>query len=300
MGTVTSKRPTSKQAPASRRLTRRRCTQCGDTFERIEKEIRRAEKLGKPMYCSKRCAALHRGSRPPATPRKHPELVHLECGACGVPFTLPGWDHAKKVRRGTERFYCSLTCAGRGYSARKVVKLCERCGDPTGNQQRRFCRTCLTIRKREIGRRLDERACPFCGVIFTPKSSRTTYCSRTCANWAHGDRMVGKGNSHYKDGTSYALWFRSMRPLILERDGGCAVCGITGRLVVHHINEDPTDNTPENLVALCRPHHSIHHKSRRTPWPWFATYAQAATRSTTSQWKARTTSLRERFSSTTA
>lgn len=280
-------------------MEERTCPQCGETFERIAKELRRTDRLGKVAYCSKRCAAMHRGSRPPATPRKHPERVHVKCGACEKPFTLPGWDHAKKVRRGTEKFYCSLTCAGRGYSTRKVVRLCERCGDPTGNQQRRFCPPCLPIR-RQARRKLVDRACPYCGVVFTPKSSRTTYCSRACANWAHSDRMVGRGNSRYRDGTSYALWFKLMRPLIIERDGGCVVCGNTERPFIHHINEDPRNNTPENLVTMCGTHHIVHHKSNQTPWPWFAAYAQAATRSTTSKWKAHTTSLREKYSSTTA
>lgn len=112
--------------------------------------------------------------------------------------------------------------------------------------------------------------------------------------------MVGKGNSHYRDGTSYAEWFRQMRPLIRGRDGGCAVCGTTRKLHVHHIDTNPRNNVPENLITLCSKHHAIHHKSNQTPWPWFAEYALDATLSTTSKWKARTTSLQERFSFTTA
>ena len=72
--------------------------------------------------------------------------------------------------------------------------------------------------------------------------------------------MIGKGNSHYKTGTSYANWFRSMRPLILDRDHHqCRVCLSSptlsylwrGRpvtrsaLVIHHIDEDVTNNRPQ-------------------------------------------------------
>lgn len=128
--------------------------------------------------------------------------------------------------------------------------------------------------------------------------------------------MVGDGNSHYKDGTSYGKWFREVRPLILERDENiCRACEEpdrmvpTGRndhyllkslLVVHHINEQPADNRPENLVAVCQPCHMIHHKSATTPFPWFASYAERATQSMTSKWKATATSLQVKYSSTTA
>lgn len=56
---------------------------------------------------------------------------------------------------------------------------------------------------------------------------------------------------------------RRMRRLIEHRDGGCAVpgCGATTGLDIHHIVhwEDfgPTDT--QNLVALCRRHHRMHH-----------------------------------------
>lgn len=127
--------------------------------------------------------------------------------------------------------------------------------------------------------------------------------------------MIGKGNSHFKTGTSYAKWFRSMRPMILERDGRvCAVCqqapttsyvrnGATVKrsgLVVHHINELPWDNRAENLITLCHDCHMTHHKSRVTPFDWFGQAATDRSRSMTSKWKARVTSLREAYSSTTA
>lgn len=142
------------------------------------------------------------------------------------------------------------------------------------------------------------------------------YCDRACANVAHSKRMVGEGNSHYKSGSSYAEWFRQMRPLILERDERqCRVCGepdqmvSTGRgdgfqwkslLVVHHLNEQPQDNRPENLITLCGPCHMTHHKSATTPFPWFASYAARATLYMTSRWRATATSLQVKYSSTTA
>ena len=43
-----------------------------------------------------------------------------------------------------------------------------------------------------------------------------------------------------------------MRAAILERDGRrCAICGGDGGLHIHHINQDPTDDAPANLITLC-------------------------------------------------
>lgn len=286
----------SRPVPPSRRIAQRECVHCGVTFERMVKEIRRAEKLGKPMYCSKRCASLHMEMRPPVL-QKHETAVAVTCAHCQHPLMLPGWDHAKKVRRGQVNFYCGPACVG---ASQQAMPTCERCGEPTGKRQRRYCLTCIPLRRAERQRRVLDKFCSGCGAKFKPRNTRMTYCSRGCANRAHSKRMVGKGNSRYKNGTSYALLFRSVRPLILGRDGGCVVCGTTRKLHVHHIDEDPTNNRPQNLVTLCHGHHMTHHKSNQTPWPWFADYAADATLSTTSKWKATTTSLLVKFSSTTA
>ena len=111
--------------------------------------------------------------------------------------------------------------------------------------------------------------CSICGTEFQLKSSRTAYCSRACANKAHSRRMRGPGNSHYKTGTSYANWFREMRPVILERDQyACAVCGKTEKLVVHHVDHIPKYNEAHNLITLCSTCHMVHHKSKVSPFPW--------------------------------
>lgn len=128
--------------------------------------------------------------------------------------------------------------------------------------------------------------------------------------------MIGEGNSHYKDGTSYSKWFREMRPLIFERDSdACVVCsapfkpitftrdGIEvqrSNLIVHHLDEDPANNRAENLVLLCSSCHLVHHKSTTTPYPWFGDFARRASESMTSRWKETATSLLTAYSSTTA
>ena len=64
----------------------------------------------------------------------------------------------------------------------------------------------------------------------------------------------------------YALreW-KEMRSTILERDGHlCAVCGGGEDLHIHHIDRDPTNDDPGNLITLCGICHArVHTELRR-------------------------------------
>lgn len=240
--------------------------------------------------------------------------VDLACSSCGTKFRQMRAEVEKRKRRGQENFYCAPACVKVALSQR-FVRGCAECGGKIPNPNgRMFCSTACRNAARSL--RHQSKVCTVCGTVFRPRSSRHQYCDRQCANAAHSSRMVGSGNSHFKDGTSYAEWFRQMRPLIMERDlKQCVVCStpdkphpvtrngkttLRSNLVVHHINEDPQNNRPQNLITLCKACHAVHHKSATTPYPWFATYTAYATRFSTSKWKATATSLRKKFSSTTA
>lgn len=241
----------------------------------------------------------------------------LTCARCSVAFPKPLYVYEKALRkRAGAVFYYSAACSEADHAVKNARK-CRRCSRPMpGEKSHRYCSAECRQAARYEAKGLKEIACPACGALFLPKSARATYCGRVCAGKAHSTRMVGVGNSHFKDGRSYALWFHQMRLPILDRDGfACVACRrgevfralrwgpraiFKSSLAVHHVNEDRTDNRPENLVTLCSTCHAIHHKSHSTPWPWFAEYARRATESTTSRWKDFATSLRARFSSTTA
>lgn len=236
----------------------------------------------------------------------------LRCLWCGDEFKKPRYDYNKAMRRGHFSFYCCKPHS-QAHHAIKNARRCEHCDTPMPKKaQNRFCgRECITA-----SRQHPEKACTTCGLFFRPISSRTVYCSRTCADRAHSIRMMGTGNSRYKDGTSYSKWFKETRPLIFERDkDGCVVCSkpfawITferdgqtvqrSNLLVHHLDEDPANNRVENLVLLCYGCHLVHHKSSVTPYPWFAEYTRQASESMTSRWKETATSLLTAYSSTTA
>ncbi len=59
--------------------------------------------------------------------------------------------------------------------------------------------------------------------------------------------------------------WREIRTVVLDRDGGvCAVCGSGMALHVHHIDLDPTNDDPGNLIALCGICHArVHTELRR-------------------------------------
>lgn len=237
----------------------------------------------------------------------------LACDWCKAEFQRPLYLIEKAKRLGRVANYCSAKCS-KAHHAVKNAPRCAHCKNQMpGNTGRKFCgRTC---RKAALPQRPTVN-CGHCREPFVPVSHRSQFCGRACANKVHSARMVGVGNPHFSTGTSYAKLFREMRPLILERDGhACVACKAPAQsaelfwqdqfverssLAIHHIDENPTNNKPENLVTLCTTCHVVHHKSAATPWPWFAGYAEKASLSMTSKWRDSTTSLLAMYSSTTA
>lgn len=221
-------------------------------------------------------------------------LIDLTCACCGVKFQRDRCNHDKALRLNCRDSYCSAECS-QEHHAVKNCKKCLQCGTALRFAGRCRNATFCSSVCRKAANAKPQIPCPHCGALFTPLSARTRYCSRNCANLAHSIRMIGQGNSHYTDGLSYAKWFDEMRPLILQRDKCCVVCGKTNFLHMHHVDHNPANNRRENLIMLCSTHHIVHHKSATTPWPWFADYAAARSRSMSPQWKARTTALTKRF-----
>jgi hypothetical protein len=332
--------PPATSAPATnssrRTLAEWTCDYCGKTFLRVPAEVAKARRLGQNgLYCDRVCSSRARvlpprrcrtcGAEFPARRattrsaktfcstvcRQRFSLITLVCDGCRQSYEVTSYDHAKRVRNGQKIFCCSKLCLGKIYANK-----CRRCG-AVANKGSLYCSpACRKAVGNPSTRTVPDRACDQCGIVFRPGSSRRAYCSRSCANAAHSDRMVGSGNSKYKNGQSYALWFRSMRPLIMEREKWCcATCGAPEQPIpftrkgkvsyrsnfhVHHIDENPSDNRAENLVALCGTCHATHHHSAVTPWPLLGQYAEAASASMTSKWQARVTSLQTRYSYITA
>lgn len=81
------------------------------------------------------------------------------------------------------------------------------------------------------------------------------FCSRTCANSVGGNAKAQKYHSD-EDATYRVVAFRYHKK-------ECVVCGEKNIVSVHHLNEDHSDNRPENLVPICPTHHQYVHSKYR-------------------------------------
>lgn len=110
-----------------------------------------------------------------------------------------------------------------------------------------------------------ERACQQCGARMERKVSngriedrtvfsRRKYCDRACM--ARAFIKI--------DPTLAAFRVRAKK----LRGATCEVCGATTGLSAHHLDENPKNNTPENVRTLCGSCHQIWHwhfgKNRKT------------------------------------
>ncbi|HET6498807.1 MAG TPA: HNH endonuclease signature motif containing protein, partial [Coriobacteriia bacterium] len=103
-----------------------------------------------------------------------------------------------------------------------------------------------------------EKYCEFCGVRLERKTfgdrledlsvfQRRKYCSLTCAN----------SRKHPKHWTTYHL--RAQK----HRKENCEACGGKTSLQVHHIDQVPENNDPENLETLCKYCHDFWHATQK-------------------------------------
>jgi hypothetical protein len=237
----------------------------------------------------------------------------LTCHVCKKEFSRERAEAEKGFRKRFKYIYCSMACNNEHNKTKQTPpRPCRRCGAES-LKGREFCsRKCVNA---DLFPPV-MRDCEFCKVPFKAGNSRRAFCGRVCASNFHAQRMRGQGNSHFKTGTSYAAWFRNMRPLILERDEHkCALCQkaetwrpatvrgtptMRSEIVIHHIDEDPRLNHPENLIALCEECHISHHKAPKIPLQWFVDTATKRSSSMTSKWLSTVASLRARYWFTTA
>ena len=168
----------------------------------------------------KRCGALKRSRgvvcRACYFTMRAAAKIQITCEMCQKKLLVTFTEFNKRMKR-TRHVYCSTLCFNQHYSILHRRR-CRECGTVEGLA--RFGKICKECKEKERAEnRMPPMICCVCSLEFRPKSHRTIFCGRKCANSFHSKRMTGKGNSHYKTGTSYAKWFRLMRPLILRETG---------------------------------------------------------------------------------
>lgn len=96
----------------------------------------------------------------------------------------------------------------------------------------------------------DRGTCAHCGTALLGKDQKI-YCGRTCYDASR------RGPDH---DSAYQGQFLHLRTQVLLRDGRqCAMSGATRALEIHHINHDPADNVPDNLITLSKASHKQYH-----------------------------------------
>ena len=80
------------------------------------------------------------------------------------------------------------------------------------------------------------------------------FCSVDCANKALGEE---KRKELAPTPKASRLRARTATP-----DAPCAICGKAGYTEVHHIDKNPMNNDPQNLVRLCKSCHAKQHREK--------------------------------------
>ena len=164
--------------------------------------------------------------------------------------------------------YCKKECKNEN-SKRNHERLCKHnpekadvslAGVRAANNIKDCCNFCnREITKANMSRHLNAchlnpnntKECPVCSKmsIFSGIT-----CSRSCSNKMFKRRKKGfVAPVEKKKIVRY-------RTICFEHHGKkCIVCGEQNIVSVHHINEDHSDNRPENLVPLCPTHHHYVH-----------------------------------------
>ncbi len=250
------------------------CATCGNG-------VHRAPYLmtpGKLFYCSNGC----RG-------RALSQKIELTCQHCSKCFMV------KPAEANTK--YCGWDCKvafskGKGGPPRqRITVACRHCGKNIEVKPSRIARgrpihcsqSCSAKAKLAAGILVRPRPdiriklrCPVCGKSFHRlphqmfKSKRTmAFCSKRCSSW-----VDGRGNAPYP-----ATWTKAFKESIRVRDGHhCKLCGRArakiskGKLHVHHIDHNPNNVSPANLISLChechtgRVHANKHSATLRREW----------------------------------
>lgn len=183
--------------------------------------------------------------------------VVKQCEHCGKTFT-------SKARR--KQIFCSDECLRKHYADLRINTVCDTCGKPISYVRSNFARSekhycCLKCSHVAQKKPKDELKCDYCGKSFTrfqawSKKSDVHFCSVECrrawfakasqANVSHGEYIFEKGEFQHR--------------IVAE--------GMIGRKllpdeVVHHIDGDRSNNSPDNLMVMTRSEHGRLHANRR-------------------------------------
>ena len=98
----------------------------------------------------------------------------------------------------------------------------------------------------------NKRDCEACGTSIADWKYATT-CSTGCYNTLY---RSGPNNPNWKSTSYRSTCFH-------YHEKKCIICDFDYVVDVHHVDEDKSNNSPENLVPLCPNHHEMFHSKHR-------------------------------------
>lgn len=110
--------------------------------------------------------------------------------------------------------------------------------------------------------------CAQCGnTVYKPKSqvkrakNRNVFCNSSCAaKYNNSHYRLGENNPNWIDGSHKGSFYLTLA--FREYKHKCAMCGLEEEccLQVHHIDEDRSNPSLENLIILCANCHNRIHR----------------------------------------
>lgn len=260
------------------------CSYCGDKLQRKEYLIEQCEN----HFCDSDCEGAWKSENRSGEDHPNYKKISTECEICGDEYRIP-------PSKDDRNRFCSRECMLRWMSNRMsgdqndlwkepVTLRCEYCGEhytvaPSEAERSRFCsRQCHgKFRGENISDSVDL-TCERCGSTYSVVRSRqdiSRFCSKECFDGYRSDNpRTGKDHPRWNGGKPRYYgenWHRKRREA-MKRDGGrCVQCEMSREdhkkeydedLHVHHLKPIATFDSPEdanyleNLVTLCRDHHS--------------------------------------------
>ncbi len=162
------------------------------------------------------------------------------------------------IARGTLCQLCRDNLVARNKATRldrNARGVCPNCGNPIDVPGFVQCSSCRSQQDKGVLRlyhkRVEEGLCPDCCNPYDKNPFSTRLCT-SCWEKSRARRHKAHSKKRYS----------GLLEAVVERDKMCIIChkpwGQRRRgIVCHHIDGDPTNNTLENLVLLCRNCHQL-------------------------------------------
>lgn len=214
------------------------CPECGKIFQPTKT---------KKQFCSQRCAAIT-AAKKMAINKKTGQ--NITCKTCGkeiyVPLALLG-----------RKTHCSKECMHKDshlFEFNKTkrngfIKQCLVCGKdfyvPLARKNAKYCSDECRIKRLNV---TEKKKCIVCGKNFATTYHNKKYCSRECGR--RGQKFLPRKDRRRENQRLVAFM------------SACQKCGYKEYLCilgVHHIDKNPHNNEPDNLIVLCPNCHSIEH-----------------------------------------